>query len=393
MFGIFDKPIKKLTLEDIESLVEDEVSENRNLDYKQEYKFSKDSDKKEFLYDVCSFANSGGGYLIYGIEELKKDGKGTGYPKKVIGLKNFNPDLEIRGFESSILRGIQPRISVKSQPIKCNENDSVLIIEIPRSYNTPHMVTFKDSCKFYNRVSASKYLMNDVGEIRDFFLKANSLPRIMRDFRLDRLNAIKNGDTQPIELGKSFFVLHIFPMDSFLPGHNTLDIKKISENDSLIPIGSNTIDDYQINYDGLCNFSRNWAKTQIYRDGKIEAITLHSMHSEDKEIRSLYEGEFVKSVKNYTEKLESWEIKGPFYVYISLLNIRGFNITIEIPNKDSGGPIDKEDLLLPEIEFSDGNQVSYEKFKYNFDLVWNASGRWGSPNFDSDGNWQGKREF
>ncbi len=212
---------------------------------------------------------------------------------------------------------------------------------------------------------------------------------MMRDFRLDRLSAIKNGDTRPIQLGKSFFVLHIFPMDSFLPGHNTLDIKKISGNDSLIPIGSDGIDNYHINYDGLCNFSCNWAKTQIYRDGKIEAITLHSMHPENKEIRSLYEGEFVESVKNYIEKLESWEIKGPFHVYISLLNIHGFNITKD--NVDSGGPIDKEDLLLPEIAFSDKNQVTHERFKHNFDLVWNASGRWGSPNFDVNGTWTERR--
>ncbi len=170
MFGIFGKPIEKLTLQDIESLVENQVSENRSLDYKQEYKFSKDADKKEFLYDICSFANSGGGYLIYGIKECRENGKKTGCPEKIVGLKNFNSDYERNRFEPAIQQGIRPRISgIESKLIECNGNEPVLVIKVPRSYNTPHMVTFQGASKFYSRNSAGKYPINDIEEIRDFF--------------------------------------------------------------------------------------------------------------------------------------------------------------------------------------------------------------------------------
>ncbi len=395
---MFDKPIEKLTLQDIESLVQNQVPENRGLDYKQEYKFSRDTDKKEFLADICSFANSGGGYLIYGISEHRENNQGTGYPEEIIGLENFNSDHERNRFEPAIQQGIQPRVyGIESKLIEHNGNDPILVIKIPRSYNTPHMVTFKGANKFYSRNSAGKYPINDIEEIRDFFLKADSLPKSMRNFRLDRLSAIKNGDTSsPIGSGRPCFVLHIFPMDSFSSGHKILDIKQISTN-CLEPISySIEHSQCQINYDGLCVFSQSRpydAQTQIYRDGKIEIVTSNFIKSEEtsKTIESDYEDELVKYVKHYIEKLESWEIKGPFYVYISLLNIRGFKVIAY--NIDHGESIENDDLLLPEIEFSDKNQVSHEKFRHSFDLVWNASGRWGSPNFDSDGNWQRAREF
>ena len=48
------------------------MQEGTHLEYKREIEFSNDRDKKELLADVCSLANSGGGVIIYGIEDTKR---------------------------------------------------------------------------------------------------------------------------------------------------------------------------------------------------------------------------------------------------------------------------------------------------------------------------------
>ena len=70
---LFDKKIENINIEDIESLIENSVCENKNLDYKRELHIDTDSDKKEFLADISSFANSNGGDIIFGIEEDSKE--------------------------------------------------------------------------------------------------------------------------------------------------------------------------------------------------------------------------------------------------------------------------------------------------------------------------------
>ena len=68
---MFNKPLEQITIEDLETLVENSVPESRTIEYKQCFPSNKDSDKKEFLADVSSFANTIGGILIFGITEKK----------------------------------------------------------------------------------------------------------------------------------------------------------------------------------------------------------------------------------------------------------------------------------------------------------------------------------
>ena len=80
--------IDQITESEIKTLVKEQVQESTHLEYKREITFSSDADKKELLADVCSFANSGGGTILYGIEEEKSDnGRNSGIPKQITGLK------------------------------------------------------------------------------------------------------------------------------------------------------------------------------------------------------------------------------------------------------------------------------------------------------------------
>lgn len=63
------KAFDQITEQELQGLVNNGVLEGKTIEYKQEMTINKDSDKKEFLADVSSFANAGGGDLIYGIVE------------------------------------------------------------------------------------------------------------------------------------------------------------------------------------------------------------------------------------------------------------------------------------------------------------------------------------
>lgn len=52
---------------DLLALISNAVSEGRTIDYKRELPGNSDGEKKEFLADVSSFANTSGGDLIFGL--------------------------------------------------------------------------------------------------------------------------------------------------------------------------------------------------------------------------------------------------------------------------------------------------------------------------------------
>ena len=50
------KPFESITEEDLQTLVDEEISESKTIDYKRDNYGNDDSEKKEFLKDISSFA-------------------------------------------------------------------------------------------------------------------------------------------------------------------------------------------------------------------------------------------------------------------------------------------------------------------------------------------------
>jgi len=74
-------PIDSITEDHLRSLIEDQVMELRVIEYKQELPGKRPEDKRVFLADVCSFANSAGGDLVYGMTE------NGGMPRELPGFE------------------------------------------------------------------------------------------------------------------------------------------------------------------------------------------------------------------------------------------------------------------------------------------------------------------
>src|SRR5579863_7572886 len=93
--------IEEITSTHIESLVAEKVTEHKTLEYKEKLPEGTDGAKKEFLADVCSFANSSGGYIIYGIRDQRdNNGKPTGIPEEIAVIPSLNLPTELARLEA-----------------------------------------------------------------------------------------------------------------------------------------------------------------------------------------------------------------------------------------------------------------------------------------------------
>lgn len=190
------KPLDVVTEETLQSLIDNEVMEMKTIEYKRELNIGTDSEKKEFLADVSSFANASGGDIIYGIEEDKEI---KGKPVDLCGLDILNMDGLKLKIDGIIRDGIEPRMRIDEPKIlKLTNGNSVLILRIPRSWASLHMIKFKGSSKFNSRTSAGKYPL-DVSEIKAAFLASETIVERVRNFRLDRLSKCIAGET-PVQI-------------------------------------------------------------------------------------------------------------------------------------------------------------------------------------------------
>jgi hypothetical protein len=379
---------------DIDLLLENSVRERRSIEYKKKLPGSRDSDKREFLADVSSFANASGGDLLFGIES------NDGIPTAIDGVE-CEIDNEISRLESIIRSGLNPRIpSVRITPITGYSKGPVILLRIQRSWVSPHMVVFKNSSRFFTRSSNGKYQM-DVSEIRLSFLSSDALPQRIGRFRDDRLARIISGDTPVPIPGSSRLVIHLCPIASF-NGDININISRLQRDRVRFPpIGSDSWNN-KINLDGYVTYSGNTidrehhSYCQVMRSGQIEAVWA-DLTSEDRGICYLpgraYEEYTIEAIQSYVQAYSRLEIPLPVSIYISLLGVMGVYMGCRREVIRRSEPIDRDSIALPQILVEDSEDLSSESsiaqcLRPTFDTIWNACGYPHSFNFNKDGEWK-----
>lgn len=396
---MIQKPVDDIKKSDIEALIQNQVSEGRTIEYKQVLPSSSDDDKREFLADVSSFANAGGGDLFYGISA--KDG----IPYEALGLEGNFDDEKLR-LENLNRDNLDPRIpGVRMQPVSGFKKGFVLLIRIPKSWNAPHIVKFKNLSRFFTRNSAGKYQM-DVSEIRAAFLLSDALPERMKRFRDERLGRIIADET-PVPLQKGArLILHILPVASFT-GESNIDVSALKQHgrNGLRPIGSNGYN-HRVNLDGYVTFDGDFAGNnmasycQIFRKGQIEAVCAdivreHPKHKGHWLIPSTaYEKYVIEAVLCYIGVLKALEVPSPLFLFLSLTGVSGAYMGVSSVYLDvESSLVDRDTLVLPDILIEDYERLSSVNevagvIRPAFDVVWNACGYEGSFNFDEKGDWR-----
>ena len=340
------------------------------------------------MADFSSFANASGGHIIYGMEEEK------GIAKSICGFEIENVDAFILKIENLIKDSLRPRVNNKGiKPIELENGKHTLIVRIPKSWNSPHMIDFRGKTKFYTRNSAGKHQM-DIDELRMSFSLSESIIEKIKSFRKERLGIIESGETPIILQNKAKIVLHMVPFNSLNQINNyNLSFLTKQENIELLETMIADSIDYKYNVEGLViHDPTNFSYTQLFRSGMIEAVAVPSW-SFDNLIPSFeYEKRIINSIKRYLKIFDKLNVDFPIIIMLSLIGVEGFKMGIskELEWKltiHRGYSIDRENLIVDEVIMNTKEEDIPKLVKPIFDTIWNACGYQHSFNYNEEDVW------
>ncbi len=249
----------------------DRCPESHTLDFKRDAPGTSDKEKHEFLKDVCAMANADGGDLAYGI------GEAGGAADSITPISIELRDSLQRRLGQILDACLEPRVNgVQFQPVDV-EDGFVLIIRVPASIDGPH--------RFIYNTNLSKFVLRNgthtsemtYEQLRGAFDRTATLAERAREFRQQRLAAIKmRGTSIPIVNGP-MCVVHVLPIAA-LSGRRTIDVTALYND-----VGKLMMFDWggasrNLNLDGVIAFpslksgDKAFAFTQIFRHGMCETV-------------------------------------------------------------------------------------------------------------------------
>ncbi len=392
--------LEPITGEYVAGLVERKVSERKTIDYKRDLPGGPDQDKKEFLADVSSFANTEGGELIFGVAET------SGVPTEIVGVSIGNADAEKLRLQNLVRDGLQPRLPSPPEMefVVPEDGKSVLVVRIPKSWRSPHRVSIGGHGHFYARHSNGKYQL-DVGELRDAMVRGESVSERIRTFRAERVIAVKSGAT-PINVEDvPRQVVHLVPLSAFAAA-GTVDVseavRKIASiaPNSVKPLGRPTGWSDRVNLDGRVAFAvtnsgeaNSRSYTQFYRSGIVEAVGTLPVPVAAQEAGDPYvhATDWVMELRGFLIRsftlLQELGLSPPIFFFFSLIGIRGLSLATDRFLLAIWDVFEHDDIVLPEY--------AVEAYPVSVDfllsgvlrIIWNAVGLEECPFFDKNGKW------
>jgi len=385
--------LKTINESDLDSLIQNEIQEDKTLEYKREFPLISKENKQKFLEGVSSFANASGGDLIIGI---KVDSESK-LPKILVGVSISSQPIDemVRGLDDIIRQGIQPRIPIYSiQPIKLKTSNYAIVIRIKKSWIGPHRITLGGYDKFYTRGAAGKYPM-DVTELRSAFLLTETRIEKIKSFILERISSVYSNEAPcPLNEGAKV-ILHVIPFSAFDPEH----IIAFQENEKIID-QVRTITNYQppfdYNIDGGIKINQIFHKNysyeyiQFFRNGIIESVCGNFLISHEDKCIPLYKFEkcLIETTDNYLKTLKLLKIYPPILIQISLTNIKNYRRYESTDFDFEKLPeIYKDIIQLPAAIIEDYERKSEQILHNAFNALSNACGLPKSCSYDVNGKW------
>lgn len=389
-------PFDEIDLDTLQRLVDDEMPEDRQLEYKRELHLNTKEQKREFLADVSAFANADGGHLIVGIAEE------NGVTAEVCGIPGTGSSDELLQQIQNLVRdGVEPNIhGINIKTVDVKEDRVVLVIHIPQSWSKPHWVSLGGHRKFYSRNSNGKYPL-DIPELRQLFTLTETAAERIRDFRAERIAAIVEGAI-PVQLKPGpKLVLHVVPY-SAVSSDRQFDLSTLKH------IGrSRQYSGLSYNFEGLYMGSHAREEIhyfQVFRNGTLEFVRCLLSQMENKifapEIGRVI---FESHMPPYCEWYDTLNVSPPILYFLSVLNVRGLKMSLQFQGRSLSGfermdPADirsitekdhllANEVLMDTIELDAANLMRH--LRPAVDSIWQASGWPEAEGFDREGNWIG----
>ena len=190
------KPLRELTETNLRQCIDSGVAEHLYLDYKEQLYDNGHGGRRDFLLDVCMFANAQGGILLIGVPELRDEkGKPTGLPDSAaqLGVEVENAEAVLLSYDGRIASCIEERLAIESHAIAISGGRYVLALRVPDSIRKPHCVRLDGHIYFPSRRERNLYHMG-VTEIKDLSMRAASQLERAERLALDTLNQAEHAD-------------------------------------------------------------------------------------------------------------------------------------------------------------------------------------------------------
>jgi Putative DNA-binding domain len=407
----------------LQSLVDDEVPEDINLEYKRELpskiceaRLNK-AEKKEILEDISAFANTDGGILIYGVQD------DDGIPEKLTGL-SFDEKQSIATRDKILEYAkyhLEPPIhSIDFRYVKVLDSKVALVFKVPKSVGAPHKIKLKDIDMLYGRRSNGVYPMN-IDDMRAAFALSDTRIQMIRDFKDERISRFhfRNDLDLPLS-GDAQTILHLIPADSFVAGKRYDVDGLFRDTEALKPmfrqgfggLGPRPDIERRFNLDGILKYCpyvyqkegkegatetvwTTYTKVQLFTKGIIEAserIALNSEYTPNPMHLNidLFEKVLQDCLSDYLNCLQHLEVTPPIFLFLTLRGVRGYELSKSWTRYPQvfGGTIDRDVLEVPERPIPDYKMEPATALKPCFDSIWNACGYPRSMNYDKEGNYR-----
>ncbi len=398
---------KEITVEWLMGLVENGVEEGRYIDFKRAIELKEPAKKLDYAIDLVSFANAGGGNIVYGVAEKK------GVAHSLYGISSNDVDSEKRKLIQIAEDWVDPKIPGMEIVALEHDEKSFLILHIPESWNAPHMVCGSEQTLFKKRHGSQNCIM-DVDEIRLAFVSRRDELKRFSEYRIDRIKKSLGGSAGMRLSGSAFVFAHVVPLSGIrsltvLSGDDLQHSVEVFKSE---PFSSERS---RFNLDGYLHGriadpedGFGWY-VQVFRNGLMELVDTKSLwyqtrdnfgSDSDRLSRSSHAlveiGDTEILVTNFVKRsidfLGACQVPAPYFVFLTVVGLSGRILKKQNSTKmqdlmraSSSMTIQEQELHIPEILISsdDIQQISMG-LRPLFDILWQASGRKECLNYNSE---------
>jgi hypothetical protein len=379
---MFNKKIEEITYDDIMELINLQIPEDKQLEYKCELNLNNDRNKLKLLKEIIAFANTQGGYIVVGISDNKENVK----QYAAVGFKiDESEDVFKQKLQNIIEMSTEPQLkNVESRLIKDNTgNLQFLIIRVYESIQKPHRIKNERNTGFYLRTMTGVSPM-DVNDLRTAFCYGNDLKSMLRKYEEESLSTINEEIINTFGEKKPVFILNSYPLGS-LVGSAYYSIKEMLQAERKTTIRSfHGGGDERIVVDGLKIGQEYEQKNDIgciylFNNGIVEMYTSYFFEKiENKKfiIGNFIYNELEKTLKEIFKYYDVLKISLPIIICVRVIYCKSYYLKTKINSFNMmPNAIDRDLLQLPQIRIDEINVNTVNiVLKKVLDSIWNAAG-------------------